>query len=218
MGPWVWFVVIVAVGVCLLSVALLADRRRHRAATGAGEPAPLRSSDEVNRHVPTYITQDEIDDLPAPGRGGVEAVPHRGEGFGFGHAHPDFATQRDGASLDDPSLLIVAGMVESMRELFAPLAMATVERPLVIVADGFHPDVVATLAANRRAVALPVLAAVADRRDRLRLAELTGAVEVSPSDLQAGYVPPETLGRAEHWSSTGSRAWVQPIDQREPQP
>lgn len=212
MSPWVWFAVVVAVGLCLLALALLADRRSRRLATGADQPAPLRSNDEVNRHVPTYVTQYEIDALPAPGHDLAEGIHHQGEGFSFGHAHPDFATQRDGASLDDPSLLIIDGTVESMRELFAPLSLSSTQQPLVVVAEGFHPDVVTTLAANRRAVGLPVLAAVADRRDRLRLAELTGAVELSPSDLQAGYVPVEALGRAGHWSSTATKTWVQPVE------
>lgn len=210
MAPWQWLVLIIAVGGALLAFAVLADRRAHRRITGAGEPAPLRHNDEVNRHVPTYITQDEIDDLPAPGRGVSGSLPHKGEGFGFGHASPDFATVNDGATWANPRLLVVDGAVETMRELMTPLARASEESPLILIASRFHPDVLATLAANRRALGLPIVAATAGDKDRRRLAEATGATELTPADLQAGYVPDEALGRAASWSSTGSRCWVQP--------
>ncbi len=212
MPAWTWFLIAVGAGLALLALAVLADRRARRRVTGAGRPAPLRNSEEVNRHVPAYITQSEVDDLPAPNKGSFGPLPHSGEGFAFGHAHRDFATVADGASRDNATLLIVDGTVGSMRELLAPLSRATEEKPLVVVAASFHPDVLTTLAANRRALHAPVVAAVADARDRLRLAELTGATQLDPSDLQAGYVPAGTLGRARHWSSTTTRCWVAPLE------
>ncbi|NHB84169.1 hypothetical protein G7085_04790 [Tessaracoccus sp. HDW20] len=80
----------------------------------------------------------------------------------------------------------------------------------MIVADAFHRDVLATLAANRRALGVPIVAAMAGIRDRRRLAEVTGATAVTPSDLQAGYVPEQVLGHAARWSSTATRCWVDP--------
>lgn len=210
MPSWLWFVVVVGVGVLILAGAVLLDRRQSRRSTGASEPAPRRGHPQVDTHVPRYITQDEIDDLPSPAAGHTRDLPRQGEGFGFGHAHPDFATNPEGASYDDPRLLIVDGELSSMRELLAPLKWAREGDPLVVVAAGFHPEVLATLAANRRALSMPVVAAVADRRDRRRLAELTGAEELGRADLQAGYVPGSALGAARHWSSTASRAWVEP--------
>lgn len=210
MPSWLWFVIVVAVGLVLLAGAVLLDRRASRRATGAGEPAPLRDHPVVDSLVPAYVTQDEVDALPAPGAGQPRRLPQQGEGFGFGHAHRDFATNPDGASWDAPTLLVVDGVVTAMRELLVPLQLATHEAPLVIVAEGFHPDVVATLAANRRALGLPVVAAAAPVRERRRLAELTGASPLSVPDLQAGYVPAAALGAARHWSSTSSRSWVEP--------
>lgn len=210
MDAWQWFSIVVGVGIVLLAVALLLDRRARLRLTGGNQPAPLRSHAEVDRHVPAYITQDQVDALPAPNAQAQGRVPHRGEGFGFGHAAAEFANERDGASWDNPSLLIVDGQVDSMRELLTPLSRATATSPLIVVAEAFHPSVLTTLAANRRALHLPVVAAVAAGRDRLRLAELTGASQLSPSDLQAGYLPAECLGAAAHWSSTGSRSWVTP--------
>ena len=188
-----WFLIVVAVGVALLAAAVVADRHARRRVSGLGQPAPLRHSEEVNRHVPTYITQDEVDALPAPNRAATGSLPRRGEGFSFGHAHRDFANVAEGVSRDNVTLLIVDGTVSSMRELLAPLSAATTADPLVIVA-----------------------AAVADARERLRLAELTGASQLSVADLQAGYVPATVLGLALHWSSTSTRAWVQASDGSQP--
>ena len=213
MPAWSWFVVALLIGAALLAVAVLVDRRARRRVTGAGEPAPRRGLDEVDRHVPRYVTQDEIDALPSPASGqGAGPLPHAGEGFGFGHAHPDFATDREGARYEDPRILVVDGEVTAMRELMTPLAEATPERPLVVVAAGLHPEVLTTLSANRRALRLPVVAAVAGARDRVRLAELLGVAQVPASDLRAGYLPPDSYGLALEWTSTLKRAWVDPLD------
>ena len=210
MGPWTWFLVIVLAGGALLAGALLLDRRERRRLTGADEPAPARGVEAVDRNVPTYVTQDEIDAMPAPSSGQGGDLPRRGEGFAFGHAHPDFATNSAGASLDTPRVLVVDGDVTSMRELLQPLSGATPEHPLAIVAAGWHPEVLTTLAANRRAVGLPVLAATGSAQDRRRLAELLGIESLEAADLQAGYLPDSAVGRAAHWSSTGARTWVEP--------
>lgn len=205
-----WFLIAVAIGAVLLVGATLLDARSRRRVTGRGEPAPARGVEEVDRHAPAYLTQDEVDATrhPAEGRGG--SLPHRGEGFGFGHAHPDFATVPDGASWDGPWIAVVDGEVRSMRELMGLLGLASADTPLVVVAEAFHKDVLRTLAANRRTLDLPVVAAAAPRRDRLRLAELSGGEFLTVADLQAGYVPDSALGRASHWSSTLKRCWVEP--------
>ena len=210
MSPLAWFLVVVAAGVVLLAAAVLVDRRQRRTVTGAGEPAPRRGVESVDRIVPRYVTQDEIDAMPSPAADPSGGLPHRGEGFGFGHAHPDFATGSAGAELTGPRFLVIDGDVTSMRELLAPLGTATAESPLVLVAAHIADEVLVTLAANRRALGMPVVAAVAGTRDRRRLAELTGATPVAEDDLRSGYVPPAGYGTAAAWSSTGARAWVQP--------
>ena len=210
MPAWTWFVIVVGIGLVILTAALLLDRRERRQLTGADEPAPRRDHAIVDSHVPHYVTQDEIDALPSPGAQQPRDLPKAGEGFNFGHAHPDFANNPDGASWPHPRLLIVDGDVTAMRELLAPLQRATAEAPLILVAAGIHPEVLATLAANRRALGSAIVAATADSRERRRLAELTGATLLSPGDLQAGYVPDSALGTAAHWSSSHSRTWVKP--------
>ena len=139
MPAWIWFVVAVAVGVLLLTAATLADRHTRRKVTGADEPAPLRRNESVDRHVPAYLTQDEVDAMTHPAESHTADLPHRGEGFGFGHAHPDFASNPDGASWANPRVLVVDGEVRSMRELISPLSTATAESPLAVVAGAIHP-------------------------------------------------------------------------------
>lgn len=213
MPAWSWFVVALLVGGALLGAAVLADRGARRRATGADEPAPRRGLDEVDRNVPHYITQDEVDAMRAPSAGaGPAHLGHAGEGFGFGHAHPDFATHRDGALWRDPQILVIDGEVSSMRELLGPVSRASAEAPLVLVAAGFHPEVLSTLAANRRALGLALVGAVAGGRDRARLAELLGVAQVPLDDLRSGYLPEQVYGRAATWSSTARRAWVDPLD------
>ena len=165
MDFWGWFLLAVAVGGGLLAVAVLADRHARRRTSGEGEPAPERGIAAVDAQVPAYITQDEVDALPAPGRGVPGDLPHKGEGFGFGHAHPDFATRASGADWARPRILVVDGEVDTMRQLLAPLSAATADAPLIVVAAGFAPEVLTTLAANRRAVGLR-RAAAGDRLHR----------------------------------------------------
>ena len=205
-----WFLVVVLAGGTVLIGAVAADRRAQRKATGAAEPAPLRNVVEVDRHIPVYLTQDQVDAMPPPAAGKPQDLPRCGEGFAFGHASADFATNPAGASLDEPRVLIIDGPVASMRELLAPLVYATVEHPLAIVAADWHPEVLATLAANRRALELPVLAARAAEPDRHRLAELLGIERLTELDLQSGYLPASAIGLASHWSSTASKTWVKP--------
>ena len=213
MPAWSWFIVAVVIGGALLALAVLADRRSRRRATGADEPAPRRGLDDVDRHVPHYLTQDEIDAMPAPAaRRGPAPLSPAGEGFGFGHAHADFANHRDGAAYSEPLILVVDGDVTAMRELLAPLGRASEEHPLVIVAAAIHPEVLTTLTANRRALDMPVVAAVAGSRDRTRLAELLGVAPVPPEDLRSGYLPEQAYGRAVTWFSTLKRTWVEPRD------
>lgn len=213
MPPWLWFVVIVAVGSAILTGALLLDRRSERRVSGLGEPAPRRGHSSVDSHVPLYLTQADVDRLPSPAQGQAHALTKRGTTFGFGHAHPDFSTAKDGASYRNPRLLIVEGEIHTMRELMSPLAQVTEDSPLIIVATGFNPEVVTTLAANRRALRLPIVVAAAGTADLHRLVEVTGAEALGPADLQAGYVPPAALGQALHWGSTSTKAWVE-VDPR----
>lgn len=210
MSPWLWFLLVVAIGGAVLLGAVWFDRSRVRRANGEGLPAPQRGVADVDSLLPSYLTQDEVDALPAPASDDGPVLTRAGREFGFGYAHADFATSRAGAELTSPRILVVDGTVASMRELLGALAWAEPEHPLVLLSAGLAPDVVATLAANRRALRTPVLAAVAGDADRSELAELAGATPLSVADLRAGYVPEQALGVVRTVTAMAARCWVEP--------
>ncbi|TRY20006.1 hypothetical protein FOJ82_03800 [Tessaracoccus rhinocerotis] len=210
MADYLGLIIALAIGIPLLVVAVLFDARRRRRLEGDGESPPQRGAVEVDAHLPRYVTESDIERLPLPGAGGKAAREHPGTAFGFGHALPDFATAGEQAELLDVRILMVDGEVTSIRELLALLATATADAPLVIVASGFHEDVLGTLRANRRAAATQVVAATASEKDLHELAAVVGGEVLTVPDLKAGYTPEAALGRADAWTSDLGRTWVEP--------
>ncbi|RMB58209.1 hypothetical protein [Tessaracoccus antarcticus] len=202
MGDWMGVVVAVAIGVPLLLLAVWVDARRRRRMDEELASAPLRGDPRVDALIPGYVTQEAVDALPRPG--GSQAPPPgpaHGVRMGFGHLDPDFATDGGVAALTDAAVLMVGDDVETMRELLGPLATATPERPLVIVASAFHPDVLASLKANRRVTHLPVVAVAANPAELMQLQDLVGGEVLSSADLKAGWLPSGAWGRALSWRS-----------------
>ncbi len=202
MNDWIGIVVALAVGLPLLVVAVLLDRRRRRAIETELKEPLLRGDDGVDALIPDYISQDTVDALPRPGadaRSGKEV----GEGvqFAFGHVDADFATAGHIAELQNARVLMVDDTVSSLRELLDPLGQAAAGQPLVIVAASFRPEVLATLKANRRVVRLPVVAVDANPAELIQLQDLVGGQVLEGSDLKAGWIPPDALGTAVGWRS-----------------
>ncbi len=211
-GPGTWqawrmsemmgLLVAFAIGLPLLGAAILLDWRHRRRSEG---PA---SDGGEHREGPRYITQSEIDSLPRRGQGMQRRDKPTGTRLPFGYADPDFATAGRLAEHHDARVLVVDGTITDAREIMTPL---THHRPLVLVARGMHPEVLATLIANRRALDLPVLVALTD--EPAVAAEHTGAEPLTPADLQAGYVPGEALGRAATWISDPEQTWITHTDE-----
>lgn len=202
MGEWVGVLMALGVGVPLLLLALWRDNRGRRKEDELLSAAPLRGDPAVDALLPTYVTQDAVDAMVAPGWG---HKPSAGEPVGhplvFGHVDPDFGTAGQVAELNNAAVLLVADDVLSMRELLMVLSGASSERPLVIAATSFHPEVVATLRANRRATGLPVVAVEANPAELLQLQDIVGGVVLSSADLKSGWVPEGALGQASSWRS-----------------
>ena len=120
-----------------------------------------------------------------------------GAGSRFGH-QPKSLLQRDGEPLIARQLRL--------------LAEAGIEQTVVVL--GHHAPrvapVLATLKANRRALRMPVLVATPSRRDLYDLRRAVDGEVLDISDLRAGYLPSEALGRSATWISTGSDSWVEP--------
>ena len=152
--------------------------------------------------VPTYISQAAVDAMDPPGmRGDAPQVPAGGVRLDFGHVDDDFATAGKVATLEDASVLLVGDDVTAMREVLVPLALASSEHPLVLVASGFHPEVLAALKANRRVTHMPVVAVQANAAELLRLQDEVGGQVLSGADLKSGWLPGGVLGRAKVWRS-----------------
>ncbi len=209
MDDWIGIVVALAVGVPLLVVAVLVDsRRRHKAETELTQP-PLRDDPRVDSLVPDYISQDAVDALPRPGAGRrAKEESMGGSRLAFGHLDEDFATAGHVAEYRNARVLMVDDTIFSIRELLVPLGEAASGLPLVIAAASFHPDVLASLKANRRVAGLPVVAVEANLAELMQLQDLVGGEVLASSDLKAGWIPSSALGLAEHWGSDLSGSWV----------
>lgn len=209
MDEWMGVLVALAVGLPLLGVAVLSDVRRRRRTEEELASAPLRNEPTVDSKLPHYVTQEEVDAMARPGSGAVpEAGSPHGVSLHFGHVDQDFATAGDVAELNHATVLLIGDDVLTMRELLAPLAGASPDSPLVIVAASFHKDVVATLAANRRATQLPVVAVAANPAELLQLQDVVGGHILSSTDLKSGWLPGDAMGRAALWRSDMSSTRV----------
>ncbi len=188
-----------AIGVPLLALAVWLDVRRRRRTEGE----PTRGPGEGH---PGYLTQSEIDGLPAPGvRRPVLRTEPRGERLEIGLADPGFADVNGRVDLKDANVLVIDGTGVTMRELMTPIAR---NQPLVLVARGMDEDVLATLVANRKSLTMPLAAVITDLIPEV--ADLTGALPVSVADLRAGYLPTGHLGHATRWVTDSSRTWIEP--------
>lgn len=204
MADWIWMAMALGIGLPLLVGATLLDVRRRRRTQG---PASIpRTGDSATQQ---YLTQDDVDALPSPA-GPSNARPRRGGAFDFGFAHPDFRTHGQVAQWDNATVLAVDGEIHAMRLLTGLLGRATPDAPLVVIASAIAPDVVDTLAANRRALHLAVLVCIAPRKDLRDVARWCGAEPLLSSDLAAGYVPASALGAARRWTSEPRRSWIEP--------
>lgn len=202
MDEWIGVLVALAVGLPLLVGALWFDVRRRRRADEELASVPLRNDAAVDALSPRYISQDEVDAMPRPGAGARAATaPPGGARLDFGHLDRDFATAGDVADWRNATVLMVGDDVLTMRELVVPLSWASADQPLIIAAAAFHPDVIASLRANRRAFQLPVVAVMANPAELLRLQEVVGGSVLSSGDLKAGWVPADALGSAAQWRS-----------------
>ena len=128
-----------------------------------------------------------------------------------GYASGDFVTDPTlgWAVLDHPSVLVCADPVDSIRELLPVLErLMMTGTPLVVAAPNLAPEVRSTLEVNAIQQTMRLLAVTPDTAALASLAAACGADPVDRSDRQAGYFPPERLGRCERWVSTAKASHV----------
>jgi len=204
-------IVILVVGVIVLLVAALMDRRT-RLRMERERPRSAGADDLV---APAYVTVEQLATARLPAAPVDETAAQRlaghGERFGLRLATPDLANLPGGRSLlEGPAVLACAEAVTSPRELLGVLQRAAAaSSPLVVVAPELSRDVMELLAANARAGTLRVQGLVGLRGEVARLAELMGTSLVPRTDLQADDVTPERLGRARAVLADAHHAWVE---------
>ena len=128
-----------------------------------------------------------------------------------GYLAPEFVTDASSgwAVLDQPLVLVCSERVQTVRELLPVLErLISAKEPLVIAAPAFTDEVSATLAVNKIRQTIPLLPIAATAEQLGAIAAATGAHQLVRSDLQAGYVPPEHLGRATRWVSSGKQSFI----------
>lgn len=199
---WLWLVGALVLGLAVLCVAVATDRRANRRAQREAVVVPPRDNDTVDAHVPTYVTQAEIDALPDV-EGRREAPV--GERFDAQVAHRLLLPARGRAHLESPRILMVDGQIDSVRQLFPVLDSSSA---LAIVADFVHDEVARTVQANRKHSEMPLLVLTAGAKERVRIAEHVHAQPLTDDDLRAGYVPVEAYGSAASLDADARHTWI----------
>jgi len=217
---WVGVVAVVVIGVAVVVYGWLSDRtaNRHRAAQVSEPPdrvIPGRPDDAAEpsyelepdllseRRYPNALDETERDHLAAQ-LDQAPALPH-------GWADQAFVTDPDTSwsVLNSPLVLVTAEPVTTMRELLPVLDKARNQNTaLLIAAPRFVDEVIATLAVNAATQHLPVCAITIEPHAAAELAKHTGTYPVPRADLQAGYLPPSSLGHCDRFVAAPKRCWV----------
>lgn len=230
MTPPAWGIpVVVVVGALVVVLGTLWDRARYRRAEAelaravpgpatatAAAPAGATATEPVYTHevdlAATPLSADEAAELDLLGRRGEASTLPGGAPDGRFLNHP----RRGVAILLSPTVLVTDADVTGQRDLATVLAAARRRgRPLVWVARGFGPEVVAGLRANAVTQRVPNLPIELDDPTHLRRAvAYTGGRLVSAADLAADWLPKEVWGTCAGWVATLDDSWVVP--QKEP--
>ncbi|MDR1213603.1 MAG: hypothetical protein LBK54_05910 [Propionibacteriaceae bacterium] len=211
-------------GVALLAlVALLGgawvdrtNRLRRRAAL-AEPPERVVPGLEPDRGKPHYVPTHAFDQaragqpLTPDQRQRLEQAIAKSTSLEGGWARDRFVTDPDTrwAVLWRP-LVLVAERIGSFRELLAPIEEARrLDCGLVVVADGFDPASLDTLSVNALSGRLDCLAVRCPGPSARAVAAMAvGASVVETSQLRAGWLGPDSLGRPAVWVSAQAQSWA----------
>jgi len=196
---WQGFFWILGVGIVVLVIAALADRRTRRRTEGILPDAPLDDTADDQESVPTpsYVTATELlrRSEAAPVDASTNALLRGAPTLALTLASPDLNTHDDRSLATDPCVLVCDDDVLTFRELL-PIWGTTPGQALTVAAPAFDPVVIDDMTANTRGGIRVVQALVGDADARSILADLTLATSVTRADRQAGAVPVTALGHA----------------------
>lgn len=223
------FLMIVVVGCALLLLAALADRRAQRRsdphrATVVGSQSdfvPAGNSDDEQLPRPNYVTADRI---AAQARGLVELTHQQSDTLRqqlaaitsldltladpglVSHAAAPSAQMAGLSILDNPTVLVCAEPLPTMRELLTFLA--TAGRRVCLAAPAWDDATLETLVANHVSGKLSIQVLVGTAEPLAHLAMDCGARPVSRRELQSGLLPPDAVGTAATVVATSDSCWV----------
>jgi hypothetical protein len=215
-------VIVIGLGLIIFGALWDRSRNRHRAAEMLAPPPRTIPQFRPDAPAPHYLSELQARRPPADSRRAVLTAEDRKTitrqiadaqtvTIPAGYASKDFVTDPSSgwAVLDRPAVLVCADPVETVRELLGVLEQLILSRtPLVVVAPGLAPEVLATLEVNRIQQTMQLLAVTPDAAELPALATACGATILDRADLRSGYAPPEQIGRCERWVSTARASHV----------
>ena len=220
MEPWsIGLVLLIVVGLGVIIFGALSDRARNRRRAAEMLAPPPREIPRLDPDgpPPAYVSELQAR-RPPDGRGRDQSPRERavvdaqlaadttvtvGAGFLSRDFVTDAATAR--AVLDEPLVAVCSGAVHSVRELLPVFEAARrQDRPLVVVAESFTPELQATLEVNAIRGTMSLLAVVATGPELAQIVGASRAVVLDGSDRRAGYLAPDQLGAVARWVSTAT--------------
>jgi len=190
---WQGFFIILGVGVVILVVAALADRRTRR----VGEGLVGIGAHDASADVPEYATMTELlRRSPAAGSASLPESLRGATTVALTLAARSLANDDRRSLANDPRVLVCDDAVTTVRELVPVWGRLEPGQALTVAAPAFDPSVVDTAVANSRAGTRLVQLLVGEAHARASLAALTGATPVTHADLQADAVAVTELGHA----------------------
>ena len=225
MDLWqVGLIVVIVVGFALVVFGAVWDRSRNRRRAREMLSPPPRTIPQFRPDAPAphYLSDLQARRRPSGSDGTTLTTEERERinrqiadaqtvTVSTGYASRDFVTDPASgwAVLDHPAVLACADPVDSIRELLPVLErLIMTGTPLVVLAPDLAPEVRSTLEVNAIQQTMRLLAVTPDAAALASLAAACGADPVDRSDRQAGYFPPERLGRCERWVSTAKASHV----------
>lgn len=206
-----------AVGVAVILFGGLWDRERAKRLEAQLTSPPDRPiPGYAQAAAPAYVIDPRPSDAPSLALTDSrrtelsEAVRHATR-FPAGMMCPEFVSDpaTGWAVLERPAILLCADRVEAFREMLQPLQRALARGSgLVVIAPDIADEPLETLVTNHLHRCVRLLAVRAEASTLTRLAQACGATPLSRSDLQAGWVPADSLGWAEVWVSDRLQSWV----------
>lgn len=219
---WWGIALILVAGIAVVIYGALDDRRKTRERDAAMTAPPNRDIPrfEPTAEPPQYLSELEARTRPTglPGsdlsdrqRADLKVAVNSSPGIKAGVSDDRFVTDvvSGWAVGSDPLVALCAEPLATIREALPLLEKAQrAGRPLALAAPGFEAEVIDTLAANTVRGKVQCIPVTVTADQAAQLTEYTLATPLARADLQAGWVPDESLGTAETWVSSRSRSWM----------